>query len=101
MALYAYLARTPAQLISVSLADAVGDRRAQNLPGTSTEYPNWQIPLCDPGGRAVLLENLPAIPLVRAVAQAVCAARRSRGFSRRRRPAGGSAARGPCRRGPR
>jgi 4-alpha-glucanotransferase len=70
VALYAYLARTPAELISVSLADAVGDRRAQNLPGTSTEYPNWQIPLCGPGGRAVLLENLPAIPLVRAVAQA-------------------------------
>jgi 4-alpha-glucanotransferase len=70
VALYAYLARTPAELISVSLADAVGDRRAQNLPGTSTEYPNWQIPLCGPGGRSVLLENLPAIPLVRAVAQA-------------------------------
>ena len=70
VALYAYLARTPAQLISVSLADAVGDRRAQNLPGTSDEYPNWRIPLCDSGGRAVLLESLPALPLVRAVAAA-------------------------------
>jgi 4-alpha-glucanotransferase len=70
VALYSYLAKTPAQLISVSLADAVGDRRAQNLPGTSDEYPNWRIPLCDSGGRAVLLEGLPALPLVRAVARA-------------------------------
>jgi 4-alpha-glucanotransferase len=70
VALYAYLAKTPAELISVSLADAVGDRRAQNLPGTSDEYPNWRIPLCDASGRAVLLESLPALPLVRAVAAA-------------------------------
>jgi 4-alpha-glucanotransferase len=70
VALYSYLAKTPAQLISVSLADAVGDRRAQNLPGTSVEYPNWQIPLCDPAGRSVLLESLPGLPLVRAVAAA-------------------------------
>jgi 4-alpha-glucanotransferase len=70
VALYGYLAKTPAQLISVSLADAVGDRRAQNLPGTSDEYPNWRIPLCDSGGRAVLLESLPALPLVRTVATA-------------------------------
>ncbi len=70
VALYSYLAKTPAQLISVSLADAVGDRRAQNLPGTSDEYPNWQIPLCDAAGRSVLLEGLPGLPLVRAVAAA-------------------------------
>jgi 4-alpha-glucanotransferase len=48
----------------------VGDRRAQNLPGTSDEYPNWQIPLCDSGGQAVLLENLPDVPLLRAVCAA-------------------------------
>jgi 4-alpha-glucanotransferase len=70
MALYGYLARTPAALVGVSLADAVGDRRPQNIPGTSDEYPNWRIPLCDAEGRAVLLEDLPDLPLVRAVAQA-------------------------------
>jgi 4-alpha-glucanotransferase len=70
VALYSYLAKTPAQLISVSLADAVGDHRAQNLPGTSDEYPNWQVPLCDAAGRSVLLESLPGLPLVRAVAAA-------------------------------
>jgi 4-alpha-glucanotransferase len=70
VALYAYLARTASLLIGVSLADAVGDRRAQNLPGTSEEYPNWQIPLCDAAGHAVLLEDLPGVPLL----GAVCAA---------------------------
>ena len=70
VALYGYLARTPAQLISVSLADAVGDHRAQNMPGTNDEYPNWQVPLCDQAGRSVLLETLPGLPLVRAVAAA-------------------------------
>jgi 4-alpha-glucanotransferase len=70
VALYAYLARTAAALVGVSLADAVGDRRAQNLPGTKDEYPNWQIPLCDADGHAVLIEDLSGLPLVAAVARA-------------------------------
>jgi 4-alpha-glucanotransferase len=70
VALYGYLNLTPAALVGVSLADAVGDRRAQNLPGTSDEYPNWQIPLCDASGRAVLVEELPDLPLLRAVCAA-------------------------------
>ena len=70
VALYGYLARTPAVLVGVSLADAVGDSRSQNIPGTSDEYPNWRIPLCDEAGRPVLLEELPALPLVLAVARA-------------------------------
>ncbi len=69
VALYGYLARTAAALVGVSLADAVGDRRPQNIPGTSDEYPNWRIPLCDAEGRAVLLEDLSGLPLVRAVAR--------------------------------
>jgi 4-alpha-glucanotransferase len=71
VALYAYLARTPAALVGVSLADAVGERRPQNLPGTITQYPNWCVPLGDGDGRPVLLEDLAAHPGVRAVAEAV------------------------------
>ncbi|HXP19346.1 MAG TPA: 4-alpha-glucanotransferase [Streptosporangiaceae bacterium] len=71
VALYRFLALTPALLVGVSLADAVGDRRTQNVPGTSDEYPNWQIPLCNGDGEAVLIENLAAVDLVRAVASAV------------------------------
>src|SRR5262249_12977421 len=58
VALYAYLARTPAALVGVSLADAVGERRPQNMPGTTTQYPNWCVPLGDGDGRPVLLEDL-------------------------------------------
>jgi 4-alpha-glucanotransferase len=72
-ALYGYLARTPAVLIGVSLAEAAGERRSQNMPGTTTEYPNWRLPLCGPDGEPVLLEDLPSLPRVRAVARAASA----------------------------
>ena len=71
VALYGYLARTPAVLIGVSLAEAVGERRPQNLPGTMNEYPNWRIPMADRDGAPVLIEDLPAHRGVRAVAGAV------------------------------
>jgi 4-alpha-glucanotransferase len=71
VALYGYLTRTPALLIGVSLADATGERRPQNMPGTVDEYPNWRIPLTDSEGKPVLVEDLPAHPGVRAVTGAV------------------------------
>jgi 4-alpha-glucanotransferase len=71
VALYGYLRRTPALLLGVSLADAVGEVRTQNIPGTSTQYPNWRIPLCDDLGRAVLLEDLPDNTLLQQVCEAV------------------------------
>jgi len=67
VAMYGYLALTPARLVGVSLADAVGDRRTQNIPGTSGEYPNWRVPLCDGEGKAVLVEDLADNELVRSV----------------------------------
>ena len=70
VAMYGYLALTPAVLVGVSLADAVGDRRTQNVPGTADEYPNWRVPLCDSEGKAVLLEDLPDIDLVQSVTRA-------------------------------
>jgi 4-alpha-glucanotransferase len=81
VALYAYLTRTPSVLVGVSLAEAVGERRPQNMPGTVDEYPNWRIPLAGSDGAPVLLEDLPAHPGVRAVAAAV-----SRGIRRRGAP---------------
>jgi 4-alpha-glucanotransferase len=57
-ALYRYLRLTPAALLGVQLVDAVGERRTQNQPGTSTEYDNWKIPLGDPNGKPILLEDL-------------------------------------------
>jgi len=57
-ALHRWVLSTPAALIGVSLADAVGERRAQNQPGTDTEYPNWKIPLTDGSGAVVLVDDL-------------------------------------------
>jgi 4-alpha-glucanotransferase len=82
VALYDYLTRTPALLIGVSLADAAGERRPQNMPGTVDEYPNWRIPLTDSEGKPVLLEDLPAHPGVRAVAEAVSGGLASRARAR-------------------
>jgi 4-alpha-glucanotransferase len=70
-ALHRFVARTPAQLVGVALADAVGDLRAQNQPGTDDEYPNWRLPLCGPDGAPLLLEQLVTSPRVRSLARAV------------------------------
>src|SRR6266508_470611 len=58
-ALHRYVAHTPSQLVGVALTDAVGERRTQNQPGTTDEYPNWRIPLGDADGNVVLLDDLP------------------------------------------
>ena len=57
-ALHRYLTRTPSRLIGVALADAVGDRRTQNQPGTIDEYPNWRVPLTGPDQQLMLLEDV-------------------------------------------
>ena len=57
-AMHRYVLATPAVLVGVALADAVGERRAQNQPGTDTEYPNWKVPLADPAGNLVPIEDL-------------------------------------------
>ena len=57
-ALHRFVLATPAVLVGVSLADAVGERRAQNQPGTDAEYPNWKVPLADGSGRPMGVEDL-------------------------------------------
>lgn len=65
-ALYALTALTPSSLLGVALVDAVGETRTQNQPGTSTQYPNWCIPLAGPGG-TVLLDSLAEDPRFRSL----------------------------------
>ncbi|MFF0432103.1 4-alpha-glucanotransferase [Streptomyces sp. NPDC004327] len=81
-AFHRFLAATPARLVGVWLPDAVGDRRPQNLPGTWDQYPNWRLPVADPGGQPVTLERLAASTrahdLLRTVAEALSGGVRAR-----------------------
>jgi 4-alpha-glucanotransferase len=71
LALYRYLGRTPSRLFGVALTDAVGDRRTQNQPGTTDEYPNWRVPLTGPDGRQLMLEDVFADRRAATLAEAV------------------------------
>lgn len=86
-AVHRFLARTPARMVGVWLPDGVGDRRPQNLPGTSEEYPNWRLPVADPAGRPMTLEQLAASPRLRALAEEV---RRELAEDAQRTPADGA-----------
>ena len=66
---------TPAPLVGIAITDGVGERRTQNQPGTFTEYPNWEIPLCDADGVPVLLDNLFDHPRMERLIEAVRNAR--------------------------
>ncbi|MCT9819485.1 4-alpha-glucanotransferase [Microbacterium sp. W1N] len=70
-ALNVLITASPSRLLGVALVDAVGERRVQNQPGTDKEYPNWQVPLADSAGDAVLIEDLAANPRFTALTDAV------------------------------
>ncbi|MDD7384862.1 MAG: 4-alpha-glucanotransferase [Actinomycetaceae bacterium] len=70
-AMHEFLALTTAELMVVSLTDMVGERRMQNQPGTSTEYPNWKIPLADSTEDIVMIEDLPTHPRYRSMVEHV------------------------------
>ena len=58
LALHRFLLLTRSRMLNLSLTDAVGDRRTQNQPGTTNEYPNWRVPLTGPDGEPMLLEDV-------------------------------------------
>ncbi|MDR1634630.1 MAG: 4-alpha-glucanotransferase [Bifidobacteriaceae bacterium] len=66
-ALHRFLQSTPSVMLGVSLADLVGERRTQNLPGTDREYPNWSVPLADCDGRPVYIEEIQRNPVFEAI----------------------------------
>ncbi len=70
-AMHRLLLASPSILVGVSLADAVGERRAQNQPGTDTEYPNWKVPLADSAQRLVTVEGLFDNPRLRSLVNAL------------------------------
>ena len=60
--MYRLLARTPSRVVLAMPADAVGDLRQPNLPGTLDQYPNWRLPLADRAGAEVTLETFLSSP---------------------------------------
>ena len=70
-AMNCYICSGSAQLVCVSLADALGERRLQNQPGTDQEYPNWRIPLGDGSGKPVSVEQIWDSARFRSLANAV------------------------------
>jgi 4-alpha-glucanotransferase len=75
-ALHRLLTLTPARLVGVSLADAIGDRRTINQPVTIDENPNWRVPLADGDGRPVLFEDIVASDRARSLAGTIANRRR-------------------------
>ncbi len=75
IAMHRLILSTPAWLVGIAVTDGVGDRRAQNQPGTDTEYPNWQVPLTDYDGKPVLIDDLFDHPRMRRLVAAVRAAK--------------------------
>lgn len=67
-AMHAMLRDTPSLLLQVALVDGVGEHRAQNQPGTSTEYCNWRVPLCDEHLHVVHTDEVFDLPRVQSLA---------------------------------
>jgi 4-alpha-glucanotransferase len=68
LAMHGALAESPCTVVLAAFGDAVGDLRQPNLPGTVDEYPNWRLPVADPAGRPLTLEQLLDAPGVRRLA---------------------------------
>jgi 4-alpha-glucanotransferase len=66
-AMHRLVMASPSVLVGVSLADAVGERRTQNQPGTDQEYPNWRIPLADSAQGLVMVDDLSSSPRLRSL----------------------------------
>jgi 4-alpha-glucanotransferase len=68
-----YLAAGPARMVVVNLEDLWAQREPQNVPGTTTQYPNWRRPA------RYSLEEIRQLPAVRRVLRSMDAARRGGG----------------------
>jgi 4-alpha-glucanotransferase len=69
VAAYGRLAESPAMIVTATLDDALGVTERPNMPGTTTERPNWSIALPEP------LESVEADPRVERLAAAMTAGR--------------------------
>ncbi|HEU5002665.1 MAG TPA: 4-alpha-glucanotransferase [Actinomycetota bacterium] len=66
----AWLGRSPGRAVALALEDLWGERSPQNIPGTTSEYPNWQ------RRAAHSMESIRCMPMVVGRLQAIDRARR-------------------------
>ena len=66
-ALYRGLKGSPCKLMAASIVDAVGEKRTQNQPGTSSEYCNWRVPLAGPDHKVVHTDEVFDLPRVKSL----------------------------------
>jgi 4-alpha-glucanotransferase len=71
VAAYAKLATARSRIALASMEDALGVEERPNVPGTTSEWPNWRLALPQP------LEDIEQSPGPRRIAEAMTAARRS------------------------
>src|SRR4029077_17085164 len=71
VAAYASLATAPSRIALASLEDALGVEERTNVPGTTSEWPNWRLALPQP------LEDIEQAAGPRRIAEAMAGARRS------------------------
>jgi 4-alpha-glucanotransferase len=69
LAMHSLLLRSPARVLLASPADAVGDLRQPNLPGTTDEYPSWRLPVADASGEPLSYEQIRDDPRVARLAR--------------------------------
>jgi len=69
---YSALAASPTRVVLASLEDALGVSERPNVPGTTTEFPNWRVSLPTP------LEEVESADGVLRILDAMTAAGRSR-----------------------
>lgn len=66
-AMHKMLLRSPSVLLQAALVDGVGETRAQNQPGTSSEYCNWRVPLAGPDHKVVHTDEVFDLPRVKSL----------------------------------
>lgn len=66
-AMHKMLLHSPSVLLQAALVDGVGETRAQNQPGTSSEYRNWRVPLAGPDHKVVHTDEVFDLPRVKSL----------------------------------
>ena len=66
-AMHKMLLHSPSVLLQAALVDGVGETRAQNQPGTSSESCNWRVPLAGPDHKVVHTDEVFDLPRVKSL----------------------------------